>query len=80
MHLIDTSLKMPKKFKIGEKRFVVVKEDEVRMFEDGTTKMAEFSYPRWAQFAEYFNDIANNVAKLEQGRQDVKLKLHIGAG
>jgi hypothetical protein len=58
----------------------VVKEDEIRMFEDGTTKMAEFSYPRWAQFVEYFNDIADNVAKLEQGRQDVKLKLHIGAG
>jgi hypothetical protein len=71
---------MPKKFEIGDKRFVVVKKDEVRIFEDGTKKMAPFTYPRWAQFVEYFNDITDNVAKLEQGQQDVKLKLHVGAG
>jgi hypothetical protein len=31
------------KFEIGAKRYVVVKKDEVRMFEDGSNKIAQFT-------------------------------------
>jgi hypothetical protein len=39
-------MKMTKKFEIGVKRYVVVKGDEVRMFEDGSNKIAQFTYGR----------------------------------
>jgi hypothetical protein len=39
---------MPKKSEIGDKLFVVLKKDKVRIFEDGTKKMTQFTYPRWA--------------------------------
>ena len=71
---------MTKKFEIGAKRYVVVKKDEVRMFEDGSNKMAQFTYPRWSQFVEYFSDISDSVTKLLQKEEDVKLQLHIGGG
>jgi hypothetical protein len=70
---------MTKKFEIGVKRYVVVKRDEVRTFEDESNKMAQFTYPRWSQFVEYFNDIGDSVTKLVQ-KEDVKLQLHIGGG
>jgi hypothetical protein len=51
-------------FEVSEKRFVVVKDDEIRLFEDGSNKVATFSYPRWAQFVEFFDEIDNAVNKL----------------
>jgi hypothetical protein len=63
-------------FEVSEKRFVVVKDDEIRLFEDGSNKVATFSYPRWAQFVEFFDEIDNAVNKLIR---EVKLRLHIGA-
>jgi hypothetical protein len=66
-------------FEIGEKRYIVVKKDEIRLFEDGSNKAATFSYPRWAQFVEYFDDIDNAVDKLTNGDEEVKLRLHVGA-
>jgi hypothetical protein len=51
-------------FEVGEKRFVVVKNDEIRMFADGSNKVATFSYPRWAQFVEFFDEVDNAVNKL----------------
>ena len=67
-----------KKYLISEKRFVVVKKDEIAMFEDATAKKATFSYPRWAQFVENLEEIDNAVLKLVKGEEDVKLQLHIG--
>jgi hypothetical protein len=64
-------------FEVSEKRFVVVKDDEIRMYEDGSNKVVTFSYPRWAQFVEFFDEIDNAVNKLI--RDEVKLPLHIGA-
>jgi hypothetical protein len=64
-------------FEVSEKRFVVVKDDEIRLFEDESNKVATFSYPRWAQFAESSDEIDNAVSKLI--REEVKLRLHIGA-
>jgi hypothetical protein len=71
---------MSKKFELSEKRFVVIKKDEVRLFEDGSSKWATFTYPRWAHFVEQFVEIDESVAKLTAGQQDVKLQLHIGGG
>jgi hypothetical protein len=68
---------MSKSFEVSEKRFVVVKDDEIRLFEDGSNKVATFRYPRWAQFVEFFDEIDNAVNKLI--REEVKLRLHIGA-
>jgi hypothetical protein len=69
---------MSKSFEVSEKRFVVVKDDEIRLFEDGSNKVAAFSYPRWAQFVEFFDEIDNAVNKLIR-EEEVKLRLHIGA-
>jgi hypothetical protein len=66
-------------FEVSEKRFVVVKDDEIRLFEDGSNKVATFSYPRWAQFIEFFDEIDNAVNKLIREEEEVKLRLHIGA-
>ena len=66
-----------KKFQLSEKRYIVIKESEIRLFENGTAKVATFSYPRWALFTQYFSDIDDAVAKLAA---DVKLQLHIGGG
>jgi hypothetical protein len=41
--------------------------------------LATFSYPRWAQTVEYFDEIDSAVAKLIKGEEDVKLQLHDGA-
>jgi hypothetical protein len=65
-------------FEFSEKRFFVVKDDEIRLFEDGSNKVATFSYPRWAQFVEFFDKIDNAVNKLIRD-EEVKLRLHIGA-
>ena len=65
-----------KKFQISEKRFIVIKESEIRLFENGTSKAATFSYPRWAQFMLYVSDIDDAVGEL--GKNDIKLQLHIG--
>jgi hypothetical protein len=71
---------MSKMFDLSEKRFVVVKKDEVRLFEDGSNKWATFTYPRWAHFVEQFAEIDESVTKLTAGQQDVKLQLHVGGG
>jgi hypothetical protein len=47
------------------------------LFEDGSNKVATFSYPGWAQFVEFFDEIDNAINKLI--REEVKLRLHIGA-
>jgi hypothetical protein len=49
---------MSKKFDLSEKRFAVIKKDEVRVFEDGPNKWATFTYPRWAHFVEQFVEIS----------------------
>jgi hypothetical protein len=67
-------------FEIGERRFLVLKKDEVKIFEHGSPKMATFTLCRWAQFVEFFDEIDQNVAKLVDGQQEVKLQLHVGAG
>jgi hypothetical protein len=64
-------------FEVSEKRFVVVKDDEIRLFKDGSNKVATFNYPRWAQFVESFDEIDNAINKLII--EEVKLRLHIGA-
>lgn len=69
-----------KKYEISEKRFVVVKKDEIRLFEDGSQKMATFSFPRWSQFTESFDEVNDALAKLVKREADVKLQLHIGGG
>jgi hypothetical protein len=67
---------MSNSFEIGEKRFVVVEEDEIRLFEDGSNRAAAFSYSRWAQFIEFFDDIDSAVDKLVKD-EEVKLRLHV---
>lgn len=71
---------MPKKFEVSEKRFVVVKKDEVCLFEDGSQKMATFTFPRWSWFTEQFDEIENSISKVVKGEDDVKLRLHMGGG
>jgi hypothetical protein len=71
---------MSKKFDLSEKWFVVVKEDEIRLFEDRSNKWATFSYSRWARFFEQFTEGDESVSKLTAGQQDVKLQLHVGGG
>lgn len=66
------------KFQVSEKRYVVVKKNEIKLFEDGTSKAATFIFSRWAQFVENFAEIDGAVAKLVSGETDVKLQLHIG--
>ena len=74
------SAKTPKKFEIGERRFLVLKKDEVKIFEHGSPKMATFTLCRWAQFVEFFDEIDQSVAKLVDDQQQIELQLHIGAG
>lgn len=69
-----------KKYTVGEKRFVVIKKNEIRIFEDGTKKAATFTYPRWSNFSMYFEEIDNAVSKLIKGEEEVKLQLHVGGG
>lgn len=59
---------------------MVVKKDEIRLFEDGSNKVATFSYQRWSHLTEYFDTIDDCVAKLVLGQQEVKLQTHIGGG
>lgn len=70
---------MAKKFEISDTRFLVVKKGEMKLFEKGTSKMALFTFQRWAQFAEQFTEIDESVIKLV-AKQDVRLQLHIGGG
>jgi Transcriptional Coactivator p15 (PC4) len=70
----------PKKYVIGENRYLVIKKDEIKMSENGTSKIALFTYARWAHFAEYFADIDSAVAQLMSGQPDIKLRLHVGSG
>jgi hypothetical protein len=69
---------MSKSFKVGEQRFVVVKGDEIRLFEDGLNRAAAFICPRRAQFVEFFDEIDSAVDKLVKD-DAVKLRLHVGA-
>ena len=71
---------MPKKFDIGDKRYLVLKKNEIKLFEDKSIKVATFTYPRWASFRLYFDDIDEAVIQLVAKDQDVKLKLSIGGG
>jgi hypothetical protein len=59
-------------FEIGEKRCIVVKKDEIRLFEDGSSTAATFSYPRWALPVKYFDDIDNAVDKLTNDEEEIK--------
>ncbi len=68
----------PKKYVIGENRYLVVKKNEIKMFENGSSKMALFSFPRWAYFTKYFADVDDAVAKLVLAKEDIKLQLHVG--
>ena len=77
---VDRTTSKMKKFEISEKRYLVLKKDEIKLFEDGTTKSATFVFSRWAQFVEYFDEIDNSLGKLIKGETDVKLQLHIGGG
>jgi hypothetical protein len=67
-----------KKFQIGEKRYLVLKKEEIKLLEDGSFKAATFIFPRWAQFVESFDEIDNALGKLVKGETDVKLRIHIG--
>jgi hypothetical protein len=69
---------MSNSFEVGEKRFVEVKDDEIRLFEDESNRAAAFSYSRWAQFVEFFDEIDSAVDKLVKD-EEVKLHLHVGA-
>jgi hypothetical protein len=69
-----------KKFEIGERRFLVLKKDEVKIFNNGSPKMATFTLCRWALFVEFFDEIDQSVAMLVDGQQEVELQLHVGAG
>jgi sigma54-dependent transcription regulator len=69
---------MSKTFDLSEERFLVVKKDEIRLFDDGSNKWATFNYSRWAHFVGQFAEIDESVAKLTAGQQDVKLQLHVG--
>jgi hypothetical protein len=71
---------LPKKFVVGEKRYLVLKKNEIKLFEDKTTKVATFTYSRWAWFISFFTEIDEAVAKLVVGERDVKLQLSIGGG
>ena len=66
-----------KKIEIGNRRYVVVKKDEIRLCEDGSNKCATFTYPRWANFVKQFDKIDQSIAANDGG---VKLQLHIGGG
>ena len=66
-----------KTYEVGEKRFILVNEDEIRLFEEESSKAATFTYPRWAQFVENFDDVDNAVSKLVKG-EEVSVRLHIG--
>ena len=52
------------KFQVSEKRYLVVKKDEIKLFEDCTPKAATFIYSRWAQFVQYFGETDDADAKL----------------
>ena len=71
---------MSKKFEIGDGRFIIVKKDEIRIFEDGSSKYAIFTFPRWSQFVEWFAEIDENVTKLVADQQDLRFKMHLGGG
>jgi hypothetical protein len=71
--------KRRKKFEVGERRFPVLKKDEVKRFERGPPKMATFALCRWAQFVEFFDEIVQSVTKLVDSQQEVKLQLHVVA-
>ena len=71
---------MSKKYEIGDRRYIVVKKDEICHFEDGSSKCATFTYPRWVHFVEQFDEIDQCVAKVAAKDDDVKLQLHIGGG
>jgi hypothetical protein len=71
---------MAKKYEIGDRRYVVVKKDEIRLFEDGSNKCATFTYPRWTHFVGQCDEIDQCVAKVVAKDDNVKLQLHIGGG
>jgi hypothetical protein len=70
---------MPKKFQLSDNRFVVLKKDEIKIFENGTSKYAVFTYPRWNQFVDHISIIDENLTQMMQ-QQDVKLQQHLGGG
>lgn len=72
-------MELPENFDIGNKWYLVLKQDTLKLFEDGTNKKAKFSYSRWAMFVEQFYEIDNSVDKLLK-QSDVALKLHISGG
>jgi hypothetical protein len=76
----ETNAKTPKKLGIDERRFLVLKKDEMKIFKRRSLKMATFTLSRWAQFIDFFHEIDQSVAKLVDGQQEVKLQLHVGAG
>ena len=71
---------MSKTFEIGDGRSVVVEKDEIRILEDGSSKYAIFTFPRWCQFVEWFAEIDDSVTKLVEGQQGLAFKMHVGGG
>ena len=69
-----------KKYTLGEKRFVVIKKNEIRVYEEGTKKIATFTFPRWSNFTMHHEEIDNAVLKLVKGEEEVKLQQHVGGG
>ena len=71
---------MPKKYQVSDKRYVVVKKDEIRLFEDGSHRQATFTYPRWSWFVQQFGEIDDALDKLVKSETDVKARIHVGGG
>ncbi len=71
---------MSKKYQVSDKRYIVVKKDEIRLFEDGSHRQATFTYPRWVWFTEQFGEVDDALGKLVKAETDIKVKLHVGGG
>ena len=69
---------MPKKLDIDEKRILVLKKNEIKLFENKSMKVAMSTYPRWASFRMYLDEIDEAVVQFVAKDQDVKLQLSIG--
>ena len=72
-----------KQFEIGQNRFVVVKNTKdnptVTILEKGTTKVAEFTFKRWAEFTRSSIPAADAaLQQIQAGQEDVRLQRPIG--
>ena len=72
-----------KQFEIGQNRFVVVKNSKdnptVTIVDKGTSKAAEFTFKRWAQFTRISIPVADAaLQQIQAGQEDVRLQRAIG--